>query len=57
MQAELKEQIVSDLLVLPEIAETLFPLGDLGKEMQAAFKDLFELVVRIRKAYVQLREG
>ena len=49
---------MDDLLLLPDIVSTaLTPLDGLGAEMQTAFKDLFELVVNIRKAYVQLREG
>ena len=40
-----------------DIGDTLLPLESLGVDMQTAFKDLFQLVVKIRKAYVQLRDG
>nr|KAG5704727.1 hypothetical protein BaRGS_005183 [Batillaria attramentaria] len=55
--AELKQQVIDDLLALPAIAESILPLEDLGDEIGQAFTDLFDLVEQIKKAYDELREG
>ena len=53
----MKGNITKDLKALPEIVNILFPLENLGDDIQTACVDLFELVVRTRKAYVRLRSG